>query len=190
MGSKGLAFYMIKFKAPCVFTPNNRPGLKRTMDAKPRINMKILLPTDGSEQSLNAVRYAIGLVQGGLSASFVLVNVQEPTHLYEVVMAPDAEVLQRVSGAAAKDALEDAQDLLRQAEIDFESEVLSDDPANGILEAGERHNCDAIFLGARSRGLLSSALFGSVSQAVLHRSPVPVSVVKNSPASWTSEDTD
>jgi len=150
--------------------------------------MKILLPTDGSEQSLNAVRYGIGLVQAGLDASFVLVNVQEPPYLYEVVLAPDAELLQRVSSAAAKDALEDAQDLLRQAEVDFESEVLSGDPANGILEAGERHDCDAIFLGARSRGLLSSALFGSVSQAVLHRSPVPVTVVKDSPAHWTSED--
>jgi len=150
--------------------------------------MKILLPTDGSEQSLNAVRYGIGLVQAGLDASFVLVNVQEPPYLYEVVLAPDAELLQRVSSAAAKDALEDAQDLLRQAEVDFESEVLSGDPANGILEAGERYDCDAIFLGARSRGLLSSALFGSVSQAVLHRSPVPVTVVKDSPAHWTSED--
>ena len=56
--------------------------------------MKILLPVDGSQLSLEAVRFAIRLVREGLQASFVLANVQEPATLYEVMVAHDADVLQ------------------------------------------------------------------------------------------------
>ncbi len=152
--------------------------------------MKILLPVDGSEHSLNAVRYAIRLVQEGLSASFVLLNVQEPTYLYEMVLAPDADVLERVTGAAGSHSLEGAEDLLRQAEITFEREVASGDPAHTILETGESYDCDAIILGARGRGVLRSALLGSVSQAVIHGAPVPVTVVRDNPAHWVRESTE
>ena len=149
--------------------------------------MKILLPVDGSEHSLNAVRYAIRLVQEGLSASFVLTNVQEPTYLYEMVLAPDADVLERVTGAAGSHSLEAAEDLLRQAELPFEREIASGEPAHTILETGERYDCDAIILGARGRGVVRSALLGSVSQAVLHGSPVPVTIVRENPAHWAVE---
>lgn len=152
--------------------------------------MKILLPVDGSEHSLNAVRYAIRLVDEGLSASFVLMNAQEPTYLYEMVLAPDADVLERVTGAAGNHSLEAAEDLMRQAEVPFEREIATGDPAHTILEVGERYDCDAIILGARGRGVLRSALLGSVSQAVLHGSPVPVTIVKDAPAHWVQESTE
>lgn len=61
--------------------------------------MKMLVAVDGSEQALEAVRYASGLRQAGLVASFVLATVQEPTYVYEVVLTPDADVLERLSGA-------------------------------------------------------------------------------------------
>ena len=68
--------------------------------------MKILLPLDGSEPALEAVRHALHLVREGLNAQFVLANVQEPTYLYEMVLARDAEVLERVSGSAGAHSLE------------------------------------------------------------------------------------
>ena len=52
--------------------------------------MKILLPIDGSPTALAAVRHALRLVQNGLAAEFVLVNVQEPPSLYEIVVSHDA----------------------------------------------------------------------------------------------------
>lgn len=61
--------------------------------------MKMLVAVDGSEQALDAVRYALRLRQAGLVASFVLATVQEPTYVYEVVLTPDADVLERLSGA-------------------------------------------------------------------------------------------
>ena len=61
--------------------------------------MKILVPVDGSEPSLDAVRHALHLRREGLQASFVLVTVQEPSYTYEMMLAPDAGVLEKLRAA-------------------------------------------------------------------------------------------
>lgn len=141
--------------------------------------MKILLPSDGSELALDAVRHALRLVRGGLRASFVLVNVQDPTHLYEMMMAPDADALADASRDAGMNALAPAAGLLTAALVPFETEVVSGDAANMLIEAAERHECDAVIIGARGAGGLRNLLLGSVSQVVLHDAPLPVTIVKH-----------
>jgi nucleotide-binding universal stress UspA family protein len=47
--------------------------------------MKILVALDGSDPALDAARYALQLRAGGLQADFVLVAVQEPTFVYEMI---------------------------------------------------------------------------------------------------------
>lgn len=140
--------------------------------------MKILLPVDGSEVSLKAVRFAIGLLQQGLSGSLVVANVQEPATFYEMVVAPDAEVLQQVSTAAGVDTLEPAESLLMEAGVVYEREIASGDPAHTIVDIAERFACDMIVMGARGTSALRSALLGSVSNEVLHAAQVPVMIVK------------
>ena len=140
--------------------------------------MKILLPVDGSQGALEAVRHAIGLMRSGLQASFVVANVQEPASLYEVVVAHDAEVIEQVSAAAAAHSLESAQALLRAAGAVFESETAAGDPGHMLVEIAERFECDMVIMGARGVGALRSALLGSVSNSVLHGANVPVMVVK------------
>ena len=140
--------------------------------------MKILLPVDGSEASLEAVRHAIRLVRDGLRASFVLANVQAPIYLYEMVLAPDAEVLERASGAAGSHAIDPAAALMQAAGIDCEREGASGDPANTLVDIAERYQCDAIEMGARGAGTLRGALLGSVSHDLLHAAHVPVTIVR------------
>ncbi|MFZ2652173.1 MAG: universal stress protein [Burkholderiaceae bacterium] len=140
--------------------------------------MKILLPLDGSEPALEAVRHAVRLVREGLRADFVLANVQEPTFLYEMVLAPDAEVLERARGAAAAHSLEAGEALLKAAAIAYERETGSGDPAHTLVEIVERFGCDAVIMGARGMGRLRRAMLGSVSHEMLHAAPVPVTIVK------------
>jgi nucleotide-binding universal stress UspA family protein len=140
--------------------------------------MKILLPVDGSEVSLKAVRLAIDLLGQGLSGSVVLANVQEPATFYEMVVAPDADMLQRVSTAAGVDTLEAAENLLMTSGVVYEREIASGDPAHTIVDIGERFACDLIIMGARGTSALRSALLGSVSNEVLHAAQVPVMIVK------------
>ncbi len=140
--------------------------------------MKILLPVDGSEHALAAVRYALRLKCDGLKASFVLATVQESTYLYELLLTPHSDVLERVSGAVGARALEGAEALLNAAGESYECEIGSGYTAETLIEIAQRHACDAIIMGARGWGALRSALLGSVSQAVLHASTVPVTIVK------------
>ena len=143
--------------------------------------MKILLPVDGSEAALDAVRFVLRLADEGLPLQCVLGNVQEPATLYELVVAHDADVLQSVSGAAGAHALEAAEDLLRQAGIEYECEVASGDAGHRLIEMAERFGCDMVVMSARGLGVLRQALVGSVSQSVLHACPVPVVIVKPAP---------
>lgn len=142
-----------------------------------RPTMKILLPIDGSPLALQAVQHALQLVQEGLRASFVLVNVQEPASLYEMVVAHDAAVIERVRGAAGADLLAPAEALLDAAGLDYESEVAGGDPQNLLVELLENYGCQAVVMGAQGMGGTSAAL-GSVALALLHHSPVPVTVVR------------
>ena len=140
--------------------------------------MKILLPVDGSELSLEAVRFAIRMVLAGLRADAVLANVQEPASLYELLVAHDPEVIDRVSGEAGLHALQSARELLDAAGVEYECEVAKGDPAHTIIDIAERFGCDLIVMGARGQSALRSAMLGSVSNEVLHASAVPVMIAK------------
>lgn len=141
--------------------------------------MKILLPVDGSELSLDAVRFVIRMAGDGLGTSVVLANVQEPSTLYELVVAHDPQVLAEVSASAGAHTLLAAQALLDGAGIAYECEVASGDPANTLVEIVERFACDLVVMGASGTSSLRSALLGSVSSEVLHSAGVPVMVVKS-----------
>lgn len=141
--------------------------------------MLILLPVDGSELALDAVHHAVGLLREGLRATFVLANVQEPTYLYEMVLAPDAALLEAASFDAAVHALAGAEALLQQAGVRYEREIAHGDPGKTLLEIAERFACHAIIIGSRGAGSLRSALLGTVSQTVLNQAAVPVTVVKH-----------
>ena len=139
--------------------------------------MKLLLPVDGSPLALDAVHHALDLVKQGLQARFVLANVQAPSSLYELVVVHDADRLAEVARAAAADALAPAEALLQAAGVEYETEVATGDAANMLIDIAEDHACDAVVIAARgtSSGL---AAIGSVAQAVLAHSPVPVTIVR------------
>jgi nucleotide-binding universal stress UspA family protein len=139
--------------------------------------VKILLPVDGSPLSLEAVHHAIRLVRDGLQGSFVLANVQEPSSLYEMAVVHDPQALRRMALEAGEHAVAQADELLTQADIEHETEVASGEPANTLIELIENYRCEAVIMGAHGMGE-SGATFGSVAQALLRHSPVPVMIVR------------
>jgi len=144
--------------------------------------MRILLPVDGSEGALEAVRHALRLVHDGLRASFVLANVQEPASLYEVVVAHNAQVIEQVSEAAAAHSLAPAQALLRAAGLEFETEIGHGDPGHLLVDIAERCECDLVILGARGQDVSDGGALGPVATALLQHAAAPVMVVKRGEA--------
>jgi len=136
--------------------------------------MKVLLPTDGSPASLAAVHHALHLRREGLPLQFVLVNVQPPATLYEVVVTHDPEAITEIKRGAGADLLAPAEALLDAAQADYESEVASGEPETLLPELLENYQCEAVIVGSnRPPGGL-----GPVATALLAHSPVPVTLVR------------
>jgi nucleotide-binding universal stress UspA family protein len=140
--------------------------------------MKTLIAIDGSNASLQAVRWVMSQAAAGLVSDLVLVNVQAPASLYEVVTAHDAKVIEQVRSNAGADLMREAEALLMVAGHDFESEVAGGVPEHLIVELAENYGCDHIVIGSRGRGDSALAGLGAVARAVLAHSSVPVTVVR------------
>lgn len=140
--------------------------------------LNYLIPTDGSDISLDAVRHGLRLLREGLPVQFTLAHVREPVHLYEVVLAPHLEVLENASLAAAEHALQPAQALLQSAGASFETEIVTGDAAHELTDLAERCGCDGILISTAGAGWLSNDRIGRVANAVLHHATVPVTLVR------------
>ncbi len=143
--------------------------------------MKVLIPVDGSEAALAAVRHVLALRGAGLQAESVLVNVQETASLYEMVVVHDAEAMQRAADQAGAHLLAPARELLEAAGAPCEAMVATGETVAMLIETCERQRADLIVMGARGVGSVRGALLGSTSQQVTQRSPVPVTVVHVQP---------
>jgi nucleotide-binding universal stress UspA family protein len=140
---------------------------------------KTLLPVDGSAHALAAVRHALRLPAGAGGAGFVLVNVQEPATLYEVVVAHDAERIEQLKREAGADLLRPAEALLEAAGVTYETEVAGGRPEHLIVELAEDYDCDAIVMGALGLDAPAGATgLGAVARAVAESSPLPVTLVR------------
>ena len=149
---------------------------------------RILIAVDGSELSLDAVHHALQLVQDGLRAEFVLANVQEPASLYELVVSRDPDLIAAASLEAGEHLMAPARALLDAAGLFYDTEVGVGDPAHTLVDIIESTGCTLAIVGARGEGALRSALLGSVSQELVHASPVPVTVVKHAEALEEGEE--
>ena len=141
--------------------------------------MKILLPVDGTELSLHETRFALQLVREGLRASFVLANVQEPASFYEMVTAQNPALIEDAALETAEDLMAPSARLLQEANVAYETAVVSGDPAQGVLDLIELHHCDMVIMGSRDLGPFRRLIEGvSVSRKLLDDTPVPVLLVK------------
>lgn len=138
---------------------------------------RILVAVDGSPTALEAVRHSIGLVRSGLRGTVVLAQVQDEATFLELA-TNDADAIANAALEAGEHLMAAAVVELQLAGVPFEKEVALGEPGATLVDMAERLQCDAIVVGARGMGALRRALMGSVSQAVLHHSRLPVTVVK------------
>jgi nucleotide-binding universal stress UspA family protein len=145
----------------------------------------ILLCTDGSEQSIDALSAGVELL--GPDRRYLLVTVAD---------APDPDVLTGTGHAGADmteeefdlavgAAHETARQVLTEAEArlglaDVEVRVVGGEPGAAICGLAVEVSAAAVVLGTRGRGGLTRALLGSVSDYVTRTAPCTVLVGRTS----------
>lgn len=143
----------------------------------------ILVPTDGSELSLEATRQAIAFARS-MNASITFLNVQPdypvPT-LGEGFLIP-AETRQEFSRRGeeqAQNILSNASDLAKQEGVPCSAVTLvSDFPYSVIIDTATSAGCDLIFMASHGRRGLSGVLIGSETLKVLTHCKIPVLVYR------------
>lgn len=143
------------------------------------MKFNILLPVDGTPLSLHQTRFAIKLSLGGLRARFLLVNIQEPASLYELITVRDAKKLSQLASDAAHELIQPAEDLLKGAGL--EHEVILSQSGNTIqamLDIIDSRSCDLAILGLHDHGLLERRGVRSSAIRLARQSPVPVLAVR------------
>jgi nucleotide-binding universal stress UspA family protein len=141
--------------------------------------MRILIPVDGSAASLDAIHHVLALFSQGLPVEWVLANVQDNPHLYEVVLAPDPAVLAGAAREVGEDMLIGARAVLEAAGQVYEYEIATGDAGPELVDLAERVGAEAIVMGSQGHGLLGGARLGSVCQYVLQHASVPVTIVRH-----------
>jgi len=140
--------------------------------------LKLLVPTDGSENALRAVRHVADLARRGVALEVVLLNVQRPVMSGEVGAVAPIEIAEDKRALAAGSAVAKARALLEPANVPLTVHEAIGNAAEEIAAAAEALRCDGIVMGHRGMGMLKSLVMGSVSEHVLRLANVPVTFVK------------
>ncbi|MFW6448271.1 MAG: universal stress protein [Halobacteriota archaeon] len=141
----------------------------------------VLIPYDGSEQARAALEHA---AERFPEAALVLLSVINPA---EYTYATTEEGISPLPDNWYETARGKVQrDLDRAVErIDDDREVHTfvelGRPAQAIVAFVDEHDVDHVVIGSHGRSGVTRVLLGSVAEAVVRRSPVPVTVVKAVP---------
>jgi nucleotide-binding universal stress UspA family protein len=139
----------------------------------------VLFATDGSESSARALAFAIDLAQEPGVALHVL-SVGSPR--VRRLAGPHSSLPPELEGADRSEHIADADATrARAAGVEATSHVSYGDVVTCILEAATVLQADMLVVGSRGLGSVSGATLGSVSQALVRRCPVPVTVVRYAP---------
>lgn len=140
----------------------------------------ILLPTDGGELSMKAVRHGMLLAkQLGAKATALIVRRPLREFVAEGITIPVSDEQQKDYVVQMDKLLEAARAEAKKDGIDVEAiQVVNDEPWRGIVDAAKAKGCDLIVMSSHGRRGVSAFLLGSETQKVLTHSTVPVLVYR------------
>lgn len=138
----------------------------------------VLIPIDGSESSLNAVKAGIAMVGERRDVQLRVVTVQMPIASGNVKRFISAEALDEYYQDEGNKALASVRELLSDAPVSATFEVLVGPVAETIVAYAKENGCNHVIMGTRGLGSISGLLLGSVATKVLNLIDVPVTLVK------------
>jgi nucleotide-binding universal stress UspA family protein len=138
---------------------------------------KILVPLDGSVTAEAILPHVRRLLRRQ-DSEVILLRVANPPAAEEQMLAIEASL------AAAREYIVGIKDRLEQQGVRARAEARMGPPAGTILDLAEEEGVSLIALATHGRTGFKRALFGSVAEHVVRKSPVPVFTVR---PFWTYE---
>ncbi len=141
--------------------------------------LKALVPVDGSNNSLCAVRHVIKLVQDREPLDIHLLNVQPPIRGDVTAFVAKTDVHGFHLDEAHK-PMQRACELLSEAGLHFTKHVYVGHAGQVIADVAKELGCDKVIMGTHGYGTITQLLMGSVSHEAIHLIDpnIPVTLVK------------
>ncbi|HEY8560571.1 MAG TPA: universal stress protein [Pyrinomonadaceae bacterium] len=148
--------------------------------------MKVILATDGTEQTAAAIEItkSLNLADGDVIIVISVVDMALPlsVDLYAGYQ-PTTEELENTVKANAEKILGTTGDKLKEIfseqNVSIITELLHGSPESRIVEKAEETHADLIIVGSHDYNRWERLLLGSVSDSVIHHAPCSVLVVRN-----------
>ena len=134
---------------------------------------RILVSLDGSANSLRGLRFALGVAKQS-GSSVIGLNI----HLPLASMKTSSTVRHKVK-QKSKDIIKQAEMMAQNAKVPFSGvNKVSDNVGKTIVTFAENHKVDLIVIGTRGPDPEFEIFLGSVANHVIHKSKIPVTIVK------------
>ena len=138
---------------------------------------EMLVPVDGSDNSLRAVRYALGLASA-LEARVRLFYVFPVSSVEIIGMAGmSRDDIENAAQSAAQRVFDKLHAEIGETDIKLDDETSIGDPAEEIIRCTEDDHELLVVLGRRALSRIQSMLLGSVSEKVVRHAHSPVTVI-------------
>jgi nucleotide-binding universal stress UspA family protein len=141
---------------------------------------KILYPTDFSESSLEALKYAVSFARD-FKARLVLMHVVNEKIFSEGLSLPRLEAPEALGQEMAAEAERQLRMLIpadQRAGLDVEMVILHGMPFLEIIRYAKANDVDLIVIGTHGRSGMEHIIFGSTAEKVVRKAPCPVLSVK------------
>lgn len=143
----------------------------------------ILVPTDGSELSLQTAKRAISFArEAGARVTAFFAKPEYPVAYFgegALIDPTTPEQFAELANAQAKQFLGEVEQMCAEAGVPCATaSETSDVPYEAIIAAAEKAGCDLIFMASHGRRGIAGLLLGSETNKVLTHSKIPVLVYR------------
>lgn len=138
---------------------------------------KILVATDGSQNSMNAVKYG-AMLANDYKASITIVNVVDLSSIFKILPVKTKKQLIRLGVQEAHRILNIAKNMTENANVKTEVIESSASAGNAIIDYSKRKGINLVVIGAGKKSRIEKTLLGSVATKIASRAACPVLIIR------------
>jgi nucleotide-binding universal stress UspA family protein len=135
---------------------------------------RVLVPVNDSPPAWAALNYAVSHPP---KQQLICLHAINPAPYISDINGVGGPLMLEQKRTAATDLMETITSKISLDSCEFQTEIQEGRPKSVIIEYAETHAIDEIVIGTHGRTGVTRLLIGSVTEAVLRESPVPVTVI-------------